>query len=74
VTLELELSPETEAKVRQLAASTGKDIEAIVLEALAEKLAAMLRHGLRHLLTFNVRDFERFNEIELLDAQSIPAS
>jgi hypothetical protein len=38
VTLELELSPETEAKVRQLAASTGKNIEAIVLEALAEKL------------------------------------
>jgi predicted nucleic acid-binding protein len=40
----------------------------------ARLVAAMLRHGLRHLLTFNVRDFERFNEIELLDAQSIPAS
>jgi hypothetical protein len=38
VTLELKLSPETEAKVRQLAAASGKDVEAIVLEALAEKL------------------------------------
>ena len=39
MTLELNLSPEAEAKVRQLAASSGQDIEAIVLQAVAEKLA-----------------------------------
>jgi hypothetical protein len=38
MTVKLNLSPETAAKVRQLADATGKDIEGIVLEALAEKL------------------------------------
>jgi hypothetical protein len=39
MTLNLNLSPETEAKVRQLAALSGQDVEAIVLQAVAEKLA-----------------------------------
>jgi predicted nucleic acid-binding protein len=40
----------------------------------ARLVAAMMRHGLQQLLTFNVGDFERYKEIELLDARSIPAS
>ena len=36
----------------------------------ARLVAAMKRHGLEHLLTFNVADFQRYEDIELLDAQS----
>jgi predicted nucleic acid-binding protein len=39
----------------------------------ARLVAAMKRHGLSHLLTFNVADFQRFSEIELLDPQVIAA-
>lgn len=34
-------------------------------------VAAMQRHGLTHLLTFNVADFKRFSMIELLDPQHL---
>jgi predicted nucleic acid-binding protein len=37
----------------------------------ARLVAAMKRHGLDHLLTFNVSDFRRYEGIEILDAQSI---
>jgi predicted nucleic acid-binding protein len=40
----------------------------------ARLVAAMIRHGLQHLLTFNVSDFHRYKEIELLDVRSTPAS
>ncbi len=30
-------------------------------------VAAMLQHGLSHLLTFNVKDFKRFDEITVID-------
>lgn len=33
----------------------------------ARMVAAMQRHGLTHLLTFNVADFRRYSEIEVLD-------
>ena len=38
MTLGLNLSPETAAKVHELAAAFGKDVETVVLEALEEKL------------------------------------
>ncbi len=31
----------------------------------------MKRHGLQHLLTFNIADFQRFDGIELLEAQTV---
>jgi predicted nucleic acid-binding protein len=37
----------------------------------ARLVAAMKRHGLERLLTFNVADFRRYEGIELLDAQSV---
>jgi predicted nucleic acid-binding protein len=40
----------------------------------ARLVAAMKRHDLRHLLTFNVADFQRFEGIEFLDAQSVASS
>lgn len=39
MTLELRIPPETEAKLRECAAASGQDVEAFVLEALADKLA-----------------------------------
>jgi hypothetical protein len=39
LTLELPISSETEAKIRKCAAELGQDIEAFVLQAVAEKLA-----------------------------------
>jgi hypothetical protein len=39
VTVKLQLSSETEAKVRQQAAASGQDVESFILEAVAEKLA-----------------------------------
>jgi hypothetical protein len=39
VTLNLNLPPETEAQIRQLAALSGQNVEAVVLEALSAKLA-----------------------------------
>ena len=39
----------------------------------ARLVAAMQRHGLTHLLTFNQADFQRYSGIELLDPRS-PAS
>lgn len=33
-------------------------------------VAAMLTHGITHLLTFNVKDFKRFSEITVVDPQS----
>jgi predicted nucleic acid-binding protein len=40
----------------------------------ARLVAAMRRHALAHLLTFNVADFQRYDDIEILDAQSAAAS
>jgi predicted nucleic acid-binding protein len=40
----------------------------------ARLVAAMMRHGLEHLLTFNVGDFQRYQRIKVLDAQLIAAS
>ena len=37
----------------------------------ARLVAAMLRHGLQQLLTFNVADFQRYHEIELVDVRSV---
>jgi predicted nucleic acid-binding protein len=34
-------------------------------------IAAMQRHGLTHLLTFNLADFRRYNAIQLLDPHSL---
>ena len=34
-------------------------------------VAAMLTHNITHLLTFNVKDFKRFNEITTVDPQSV---
>jgi hypothetical protein len=39
MTLHLTLSPETEAKLRQQAEQSGQDVDAFVLQAIAEKLA-----------------------------------
>jgi hypothetical protein len=39
MTLNLNLPPETEAQIRKLAALSGKNVEAVVLDAVAEKLA-----------------------------------
>ena len=39
----------------------------------ARLVAAMQRHGLTQLLTFNLADFRRYHEIELLDPQIIAA-
>ncbi len=39
----------------------------------ARLVAAMKRHGLEHLLTFNVSDFRRYQGLEILDAQSAAA-
>jgi predicted nucleic acid-binding protein len=40
----------------------------------ARLVAAMQRHGLRHILTFNVEDFKRYPRIEVLDPAQIPTS
>jgi predicted nucleic acid-binding protein len=37
----------------------------------ARLVAAMRRHDLQHLLTFNVTDFQRYGGIELLDARMV---
>ena len=37
----------------------------------ARLVAAMERHGLTHLLTFNVSDFQRFRGIQLLEPHSL---
>lgn len=39
----------------------------------ARLVAAMKRHNLTHLLTFNVADFQRYEGIELLDARAVGA-
>ena len=39
MTLELQLSSETEAAIREQAAAAGQDVAAFVLQAVAEKLA-----------------------------------
>jgi predicted nucleic acid-binding protein len=39
----------------------------------ARLVAAMLRHNITHLLTFNVGDFRRFREITVIDALATPA-
>ena len=39
MTLELQLSSETEAKIRERAAASGQDLAAFVLQAVTEKLA-----------------------------------
>ena len=39
MTLDLQLSSETEAKIRASAAAAGQDVAAFVLQAVAEKLA-----------------------------------
>jgi predicted nucleic acid-binding protein len=40
----------------------------------ARLVAAMQRHGLTHLLTFNAADFRRYPGIDLLDPQAIAAA
>ena len=37
----------------------------------AHLVAAMVAHGVTHLLTFNDRDFKRFNEITVVNPQNI---
>ena len=37
----------------------------------ARLVAAMLRHGLTHILTFNVTDFKRYPGIEVIDPASV---
>lgn len=37
----------------------------------AKLVAAMLKHGISHLLTFNVKDFKRFTEINVIDPHNI---
>lgn len=39
MTIHLDLSPEAEAQIRHLAAIAGQNVEAIVLQAVTEKLA-----------------------------------
>src|SRR3990172_8933831 len=39
----------------------------------ARLIAAMKRHNLTHLLTFNIADFQRYKGIELLDARAVGA-
>ncbi len=39
----------------------------------ARLVAAMLRHGLTHLLTFNGSDFKRFTEITVLTPSEVAA-
>jgi predicted nucleic acid-binding protein len=34
-------------------------------------VAAMIRHKITHLLTFNTKDFKRFNQITVVDPQSL---
>jgi predicted nucleic acid-binding protein len=40
----------------------------------ARLVAAMQRHGLTHILTFNGKDFERYSGIGILDPQSLVTS
>jgi len=37
----------------------------------ARLIAAMKRHNLTHLLTFNISDFQRYEKIEVLDARAV---
>jgi predicted nucleic acid-binding protein len=39
----------------------------------ARLVAAMQRHGLTHLLTYNLTDFRRYATIKLLDPHALPA-
>ena len=39
----------------------------------ARLVAAMYRHGLTHLLTFDISDFRRYPDISLLEPQSVAA-
>jgi uncharacterized protein (DUF1778 family) len=45
MTLELQLSSEAEAKIREQAAAAGQDIAAFVLQAVTEKLADTESHA-----------------------------
>ena len=40
----------------------------------ARLVAAMKRHGLTHILTFNGSDFRRFAGVEVLDPAAVPSS
>ncbi|HEV2972226.1 MAG TPA: type II toxin-antitoxin system VapC family toxin [Pirellulales bacterium] len=40
----------------------------------ARLVAAMQRHGLTHILTFNPADFQRYADITILDPQNVAAS
>lgn len=40
----------------------------------ARLVAAMKRHDIRHLLTFNIADFQRYSEIERLDPREVAAN
>lgn len=37
----------------------------------ARLVAAMIRHQITHLLTFNIKDFKRFGEITVVDPQTL---
>jgi plasmid stability protein len=45
MTLHLSFPPETEARLRERAAATGKDVEEVVREAVEEKLATPTTQG-----------------------------
>ena len=39
----------------------------------ARLVAAAIRHGLTHVLTFNAADFHRYQKIQVLDPQTVGA-
>jgi predicted nucleic acid-binding protein len=38
----------------------------------ARMVAAMMAHGITHLLTFNLSDFSRYSEIQVIDPNKLP--
>jgi plasmid stability protein len=64
MTLHLSFPPDTEARLRERAAATGKDVEQIVREVVEEKLAAPAPTG--HWPA------ERLGDIQRLEAELLP--
>jgi hypothetical protein len=64
MTLEIELSPELEAKLRERAAAAGKDIVAFAREAVEEKIRG--RESVAEILGPIRRDFRDVPEEELV--------
>jgi plasmid stability protein len=65
MTLQIDLSPELEAKLRQRAAAAGKDAEAFAREAVEEKLRG--RETLVEILGPIRKDFRDVPDAELED-------